>query len=272
MSALLSVKNMNVSYGAIKALRDVSIDVAENKIVAILGANGAGKSTLLKKISGLIGAESGSVVYAGRDITKLSAERITKEGIVHTPEGRKIFDDLTVRENLQIGAFTVKKTTVSAANIYEEAMSDRVKALIKEKGHKDFNVTLSKQEVIKNNYARVYSVFPVLKERKDQIAKTLSGGEQQMLAIGRSLMGTPRLLILDEPSLGLAPLIVRNIFNIIEKLNEENITVLIVEQNALQTLKIADYAYVLRVGKIIKEGSAKELIEDESLVEAYLGA
>ncbi len=268
---LLEVKDLSVSYGAIKALQKVNITVGENKIVAILGANGAGKSTLLKKISGLMPADAGTIVYAGKDITSLSAERITQAGVVHTPEGRKIFEDLTVKENLQIGAFTVKRKTVEASTIYKDAMPERIKKMIEDKGHTDFSVDLTKQEVIRNNFARVYNVFPVLKERNHQVAKTLSGGEQQMLAIGRALMGTPRLLILDEPSLGLAPMIVKNIFSVIEKLNEEDITVLIVEQNALQTLKIADYAYVLKVGRIIKEGPAQKMMQDDALVEAYLG-
>lgn len=232
---LLEVKNLKVAYGAIEALKGVTLEVHEGSIVAILGANGAGKTSLLKKISGLIPANEGEIIFVGEDITKLAPEKITKKGIVQSPEGRQIFGELTVYENLMIGAFTVGKDT------------------------------------IKESLERVYKYFPVLKERKDQVAVSLSGGEQQMLAIGRALMGKPKLLILDEPSLGLAPLIVKSIFEIIKELNAEGTTVLIVEQNALQTLKIANYAYVLQVGKIIKEGESDVLIKDPELIEAYLG-
>lgn len=270
MMDVLNVKNLSVSYGPIRALKNVDITVKKHSIVAMLGANGAGKTTLLKKISGLVPAESGTVEFLGEDITKRPAEKIAKQGIVHAPEGRKIFGDLTVRENLQIGAFTVKDRTIKASLIYEEAMNDRIRKEIEEKGE-DAEIHLRKEEVIANNFARVYRLFPVLAERKKQIAVSLSGGEQQMLAIGRALMGTPKLLILDEPSLGLAPMIVRNIFNIIAKLREDDITVLIVEQNALQTLKIADYAYVLQVGKIIKEGPSEKMMKDQELIDAYLG-
>lgn len=242
MNKLLSVENLSVSYGIIQALRNVSIDVEQGSIVAILGANGGGKTTLLKTISGLLEPESGSITYQGNDITSLSAEKVTNLGIVQSPEGRQIFGDLTVEENLKVGAFTVKKTP-----------------------------EFSKKEIIQNNLNRVYKYFPVLQERKTQIAKTLSGGEQQMLAISRALMASPKLLILDEPSLGLAPLIVRDIFEIIKEFKSEGTTILIVEQNALQTLKIADYAYVLQVGEITMQGMASSLIEDPKLVEAYLG-
>jgi len=232
---LLEIKNLKVAYGAIEALKGVNLEVHEGSIVAILGANGAGKTSLLKKISGLIPANEGEILFAGEDITKVAPEKITKKGIVQSPEGRQIFGDLTVYENLMIGAFTVGKDT------------------------------------IKGSLERVYKYFPVLKERKDQVALSLSGGEQQMLAIGRALMGKPKLLILDEPSLGLAPLIVKSIFEIVKELNAEGTTVLIVEQNALQTLKIANYAYVLQVGKMIKEGESDVLIKDPELIEAYLG-
>ena len=244
MDALLKVEDIHVSYGAIRALKGIDIIVKENSITTILGSNGAGKSTLLKTISGLVPSQSGIIEYQGQNITKLSAEKITQKGIIHVPEGRQIFGDLTVYENLMIGAFTVKKGQVN---------------------------DLSRKEIINNNLERVYEYFPVLKERKNQLALSLSGGEQQMLAIGRALMGTPKLLILDEPSLGLAPLIVKNIFKILKQLNDEGITILIVEQNALQTLKIADYAYVIQVGNIIKHGNASEMINDPELIEAYLG-
>ena len=236
MNALLEVQNLSVSYSAIEALRSVNLSVPAGSIVAVLGANGGGKSTLLKKISGLVPAISGEVHFDSEDITDFRAERITKMGIVQAPEGRQIFGELTTLENLQIGAFTVKDK------------SDR-----------------------EENLRRVFGYFPVLEERRDQIAQTLSGGEQQMLAIGRALMSSPKLLVLDEPSLGLAPMIVRNIFRIVEEFRNEGTTILIVEQNALQTLKISDYAYVLQVGKVVKEGPAGDLQNDPELVAAYLG-
>jgi branched-chain amino acid transport system ATP-binding protein len=236
MNECLGIKNLKVNYGSIEALKGIDISVKEGQIVALLGANGAGKTTTLRKISGILEAKSGSVQFFGEDITKLPPHKIASKGIIQSPEGRQVFRDLTVEENLMIGAYTIK----------------------------------NKKE-LKNNFDRVYSYFSVLRERKNQIASTLSGGEQQMLAIGRALMGSPKLLLLDEPSLGLAPLIVKNIFNIIEEIRKDGTTVLIVEQNALQTLKIADYAYVLEVGKIGMEGSAKELINNSSLIEVYLG-
>jgi branched-chain amino acid transport system ATP-binding protein len=236
MSALLEIKNLGVSYGAIEALRDVSISVPRGEIIAVLGSNGGGKTTLLKKVSGLVDATAGSVRFDGEEISGLSPEAITKKGIVQAPEGRQIFGELTVAENLQIGAFTVRDAAVR-----------------------------------KRNLDRVFGYFPVLAERSEQVAQTLSGGEQQMLAIGRALMASPRLLVLDEPSLGLAPLIVRDIFRIVKEFQEEGTTVLIVEQNALQTLRISSYAYVLQVGRVVKEGPAEQLREDPELIEAYLG-
>ncbi|HKJ85063.1 MAG TPA: ABC transporter ATP-binding protein [Spirochaetia bacterium] len=236
MKTLLEIQGLSVSYGAIEALRAVNISVPEGSIVAVLGSNGGGKSTLLKKISGLIPAVSGSVLFDGEDITRLSPEKVTRKGIVQAPEGRQIFGELTVLENLQIGAFTVKDKAKREANL-----------------------------------GKVYDYFPVLRERAGQVSATLSGGEQQMLAIGRALMSSPRLLILDEPSLGLAPLIVRDIFRIVTEFRDEGTTVLIVEQNALQTLRISDYAYVLQVGNVVNEGPAAQLREDPALVEAYLG-
>jgi len=236
MKQTLILDNLHVSYGNIKALKGIDIKIPEGKIVALLGANGAGKTTTLKSISGLVGVESGDITMNDESISNLQASRITRRGIVQSPEGRQIFPELTVEENLKIGAFTVK----------------------------------SKAE-IKQNYESVYGYFPVLKERKKQIAGTLSGGEQQMLAIARALMASPKILLLDEPSLGLAPLIVKDIFNIIKEINARGTTVLIVEQNALQTLKIADYAYVLEVGEVSMEGPASELIKDKKLIDAYLG-
>lgn len=273
MSSLLEIQDLHVSYGAIKALKNVKIEVKEQSITAILGANGGGKSTLLKKISGLVASEQGEILFAGEDITKMSPEKIANKGIIHVPEGRQIFGDLTVLENLMIGAFTAQAGEVAIGNIYEEVASERLKTELSkmDSSKKDAKVYLTKKEMIKNNLKRVYDYFPVLEERKHQVALSLSGGEQQMLAIGRGLMSTPKLLILDEPSLGLAPLIVKDIFSIIRQLKEEGLSVLIVEQNALQTLKIADYGYVLQVGEIVKSGEAKKLVNDPELIEAYLG-
>lgn len=233
---VLEIQDLHVSYGNIKALKGVNINVERGKIVAILGANGAGKTTTLRTISGIVPSQSGDITLEGKSITKLSPSRITASGIVQSPEGRQIFPELTVEENLKIGAFT-----------------------------------LSDKSQIKSNFERVYRYFPTLLERKKQVAGTLSGGEQQMLAIARALMASPKVLLLDEPSLGLAPLIVKDIFEIVKEINEEGTTVLIIEQNALQTLKIADYAYVLEVGKVSMEGPADELIKDKKLIEAYLG-
>lgn len=232
----LRIKNLKVNYGAIEALKGINMSVKESQIVALLGSNGAGKTTTLRKISGVLEATEGTVEFFGKDITKMAINKIASLGIIQSPEGRQVFNDLTVEENLRAGAYTIK---------------DR--------------------KTIEKNFNRVYNYFPVLKERKNQIASTLSGGEQQMLAIGRALMGSPKLLLLDEPSLGLAPLIVKNIFEIIKEIKKDGTTVLIVEQNASQTLKIADYAYVLEVGKIIMEGTGDELKDNPQLIEAYLG-
>ena len=235
MSAL-KVENLHVSYGSVKALKGININVEDGQIVALLGANGAGKTSTLKAVSGLTPAQEGKVTLYGKDITNMAAEKIASYKMIQSPEGRQIFPDITVEENLQIGAFTVN----------------------------------NKKEVARN-FEQIYKYFPILEERKKQMAGTLSGGEQQMLAIGRSLMGSPKVLLLDEPSLGLAPLIVQAIFEIIKEINQTGTTVLIIEQNALQTLKIADYAYVLEVGEVTMEGPAHELIKDKRLVEAYLG-
>lgn len=232
----LNIKNLTVSYGSIKALKGIDIKVYEGKIVALLGSNGAGKTTTLKTISGIVNSESGDIEFYGKKISNLAPEKISKMGVVQSPEGRQIFPDITVEENLRIGAFSLK----------------------------------SKKEIQKN-FERVYKYFPILENRKKQMAGTLSGGEQQMLAIGRALMASPKVLLLDEPSLGLAPLIVKDIFNIVKEINKEGTTVLIIEQNALQTLKISDYAYVLEVGEIHMEGEAEVIMKDSRLIEAYLG-
>jgi len=260
MSTILKIQQLEVSYGAIKALKNVKIEVKEQSITAILGANGGGKSTLLKKISGIVDGQAGEIIFDGEDITKLAPEKIANKGIIHVPEGRQIFGDLTVYENLMIGAFTAKAGDVPMKNVYYGIIKQKRHEELEQINKEDMNqkIHLTKKEMIKNNLLRVYDYFPVLKERKNQVA-------------GRGLMSTPKLLILDEPSLGLAPLIVKDIFQIIKQLKEEGLSVLIVEQNALQTLKIADYGYVLQVGEIVKEGSASKLINDPELIEAYLG-
>lgn len=233
----LSIKGLKVRYGAIEALKGIDIEVKEGEVVALLGANGAGKTTTLRKISGIIDGAEGSISFYGMDISKMEPDKIAKLGIAQSPEGRQIFRDLTVEENLRIGAFTIKD-----------------------------------KDQIKKNFERVYNYFPLLKERENQMASTLSGGEQQMLAIGRALMSSPKILLLDEPSLGLAPLIVQDIMRIVKEIKEEGTTVIIVEQNAAQTLKIADYAYVLELGKINTHGKAADLRNDPRLIEAYLGS
>jgi branched-chain amino acid transport system ATP-binding protein len=232
----LEIKNLKVSYGAIQALKGIDLTIYEGDVVAILGANGAGKTTTLKKISGIIDGEDGFIKLYGQDITKMEPEKIARLGISMSPEGRAVFKDLTVEENLKAGAFTMKD-----------------------------------KEKIRKNFERVYRYFPVLEERKNQVSSTLSGGEQQMLAIGRALMSSPKVLLLDEPSLGLAPLIVQDIMKIVKEIKEEGTTVVIVEQNAAQTLKIADYGYVIELGKVSTHGKASVLADDPKLVEAYLG-
>ncbi|MDR2609930.1 MAG: ABC transporter ATP-binding protein [Clostridiales Family XIII bacterium] len=233
----LSIRGLRIRYGAVEAVKGIDIDVYEGQVVALLGANGAGKTSTLRSISGLTPADSGTISFFGVDITHTDVEKITAMGVVQSPEGRQIFRDLTVEENLRTGAFPLK----------------------------------NKRQVAEN-FKRCYRYFPRLEERKSQMGYTLSGGELQMLAIARALMSSPRLLLLDEPSLGLAPLLVRDIFKIIGEIRNEGVTVLIVEQNALQTLKIADYGYVLETGKNNIHGPANELIKDKRLVEAYLGA
>ena len=231
----LSIEGLAVAYGAIEAVRDVSLQVRKGTITALLGANGAGKTSTLRAISGLVPAAKGKILFYGKDITRMREEKIAALGIAQSPEGRMIFGDLTVEENLRIGAYTVGK------------------------------------RVMEEGFARCYRYFPHLEQRKKQISYTLSGGELQMLAIARALMSSPKLLLLDEPSLGLAPMLVRDIFNIIADIRRDGDTVLIVEQNALQTLKVADYAYVMETGTIDIHGEARGLIHDKRLVEAYLG-
>ena len=236
MSNALSIKGLKVRYGAIEAVKGIDIEVPEGSVVALLGANGAGKTSTLRTISGLTTAAEGTIEFYGKDITHMDTEKIAQLGIAQSPEGRQIFGDLTVEENLKVGAFTVK---------------DR--------------------KIVQRGFERCYRYFPRLAERKRQMAYTLSGGELQMLAIARALMSNPKILLLDEPSLGLAPLVVRDIFQIIKDIKEEGTTVVIVEQNALQTLKIANFGYVLEVGQISMSGKADVLIRDPKLVEAYLG-
>ncbi len=236
MANILQLKDVKMHYGPIAALKGIDLDVPQGQIVALLGANGAGKTTTLKVISGLLKPSGGQILFDEKEIAGKPAHRIARQGIMQSPEGRHVLLGLTVEENLKAGAYAIR----------------------------------SKAEV-ERNFRRVYDLFPRLEERKKQPSGTLSGGEQQMLAIGRALMGSPRLLLLDEPSLGLAPLLIKDIFATLKKIRDEGTTILIVEQNALATLKIADYAYVLELGKIRMHGKAQDLIRDPQLIEAYLG-
>lgn len=250
--ALLEIKNLNVKYGFIQALNNVNIQIEEGQMVALLGANGAGKSSLLKAIIGNAKSQKDSeIIFNGKDITKAKSYNISKMGIGISPESRQILQGLTVEENLLIGAYNLKGKVVTDEN-----------------GN---NIKVSKKQHLQENFRRVYDLFPILEERKKQQASTLSGGEQQMLAVGRALMSSPKLLLLDEPSLGLAPLIIKDIFDIFVEIKKQGTTILIVEQNALATLKIADYAYVLEIGKVTMEGNSQELLNDDNLVTAYLG-
>lgn len=233
---MLKIKDIDVYYGNIQALRGVSLEVNEGEIVTLIGANGAGKSTLLKTISGLLKPKKGSIEYLGSSIDGKPAQTIVKAGISHVPEGRRVFANMTVEENLELGAYLRK---------------DR--------------------DGIKKDMEHVYELFPRLLERRKQLSGTLSGGEQQMLAMGRALMSKPKLIILDEPSMGLAPLMVKNIFHIIETVNKEGVTVLLVEQNANMALSVAHRAYVLETGNIVLSGTAQELQESEEVKAAYLG-
>ena len=233
---MLKIENLQVAYGGIQALRGISLEVPDGKIVTLIGANGAGKSTTLRTITGLVKAQSGSIQWNGTELLGKSIDQIISSGIAMSPEGRRVFADLTVLENLKIGAY-----------------------LRKDKAE------------IEKDIQWVYSLFPRLQERSWQAAGTLSGGEQQMLAVGRALMSRPKLMMLDEPSLGLAPLVVQDIFKIIQTIHENGVTVLLVEQNANMALKIADLAYVLETGTITMSGSGAELLADERVKEAYLG-
>ncbi len=233
---LLKVKDLNTYYGAIHALKDVNIEVDEGEIVSLIGSNGAGKSTLVNTISGLIKPKSGVIEFNNKDITKTESFELVKEGISLSPEGREVFASLTVEENLRLGAYTIKS-----------------------------------EKKIKELFNMVYKLFPKLEIRKDQYAGTLSGGEQQMLAIGRSLMSEPKLLLLDEPSLGLAPNIVSQIFELIEEIAKQGITILLIEQNAFMALKISNRAYVLENGKVSLSGSSDEIINDKKVRQIYLG-
>lgn len=244
---ILEIQNLEIDYGIVKAVKNISMNVPKGSIVAILGANGAGKTSTIRSISGFTKVKDGKIIYKGEEIQNQPMHKIVQKGIMQSPEGRMILNGLTVEENLLVGSYTID--TIKDEQGFKNPRKARVKSLLEE----------------------VYGYFPILSERRKQQASTLSGGEQQMLAIGRALMGSPELLLLDEPSLGLAPLIIRDIFNIIKKIKDDGRTILIVEQNAKQTLKIADYAYVLEVGKIKAEGKAKDLLNNQDLVSAYLG-
>ncbi len=235
-SSMLVVKNLNVYYGTIHALHDVSFDVSEGEIVTLIGANGAGKTTILHSLSGLIPSKAEDITFMNQTLIGVSANKIVVKGLAQVPEGRRIFANLSVMENLEMGAYTRRD-----------------------------------KHNVKKDYEQVFSSFPRLKERIHQVAGTLSGGEQQMLAIGRTLMSRPKLMLMDEPSMGLAPLLVKEIFSIIEEINKSGTTILLVEQNAHMALSIAHRAYVLETGKIVLEGPAGELAQNEQVKKAYLG-
>lgn len=234
--AMLEVKDLEVYYGVIQAIKGISFEVNKGEVIALIGANGAGKTTTLHTVTGLISPKKGHVTFEGKDITKVPAHKIVSMGMAHVPEGRRVFAELSVYENLRMGAYTRKDK-----NEIEESL------------------------------ANVYKRFPRLEERKNQMAGTLSGGEQQMLAMGRALMSKPKIILMDEPSMGLSPILVNEIFDIIRAVSESGTTVLLVEQNAKKALAIADRAYVLETGKIVLEGNAKDLLEDDSIKKAYLG-
>jgi branched-chain amino acid transport system ATP-binding protein len=233
---MLKIKDLHVSYGGIRALRGIDVEVPDGKIVTLIGANGAGKSTMLRTISGLVKADSGSITYDDKELLGKPINKILEAGIAQVPEGRRVFANLTVLENLKAGAYLRKD-------------KDGIEADLK----------------------WVYELFPRLEERHWQLAGTLSGGEQQILAVGRALMSRPKVLMMDEPSLGLAPLVVQGIFDIIREINQQGVTVLLIEQNANMALKVADLAYVLETGKITRFGTGAELLADDSIKEAYLG-
>ena len=234
--AMLEVKDIEVYYGMIQALKGISFEVNEGEVIALIGANGAGKTTTLHTITGLLSPKKGSVLFEGQDITKVPAHKIVSLGMAHVPEGRRVFAELSVYQNLKMGAYTRK----------------------------------DKDEIAKT-LEMVYKRFPRLEERKNQLAGTLSGGEQQMLAMGRALMSHPKIIVMDEPSMGLSPILVNEIFDIIKEVSASGTTVLLVEQNAKKARSIADRAYVLETGKIVLEGDAKELMNDDSIKKAYLG-
>lgn len=233
---MLKIEDINVFYGNIHALKGVSLEINEGEIVTLIGANGAGKSTLLKTISGLLKPKNGSILFEGQSISGKVAQTIVKQGLSHVPEGRRVFANMSVEENLELGAYLRKD-----------------------------------KQGIKEDFEKVYSLFPRLLERRKQLSGTLSGGEQQMLAMGRALMARPKLLLLDEPSMGLAPLLVKTIFKIIEEINKSGTTILLVEQNANMALSIADRAYVIETGKIVLSGSSDELNQSDQIRMAYLG-
>ncbi len=235
---LLEIKDLQVYYGVIRALKGISLTVNEGEIVALIGANGAGKTTTLHTITGLIQAYSGSIMYEEHDLTKEAAHNIVAMGMAHVPEGRRVFQELTVYKNLILGAYT----------------------------------RTDGKQAIEESLQNVYRHFPRLEERKNQIAGTLSGGEQQMLAMGRALMSDPKIILMDEPSMGLSPLLVNEIFGIIKEVSDEGVTVLLVEQNAKKALSVADRAYVLETGEIRMSGDAQELLDDDRIKKAYLGA
>ena len=233
---MLEVKNLSVHYGMIQAVRNVNFKVNEGELLSLIGANGAGKSTILKTLSGLIHPSEGEIVYLGENIASTSAKKIVEKGLVQVPEGRHVFPGLTVKENLELGAFLRKD-----------------------------------KEEIQKDMESVFERFPILKERKDQDAQTLSGGEQQMLAMGRALMSRPKLLLLDEPSMGLAPIFIREIFKIIQEIQKTGTTVLLIEQNAKMALSISNRAYVLETGSVVLSGTGQELLESDEIQKAYLG-
>jgi len=234
---VLKVENLQACYGKVTALKGISFEVGQGQIVTLLGSNGAGKSTTLRTISGLLSPSAGKVFFCGEDVTNMPAHEIVKRGLIHLPEGRRVFKDLTVTENLELGSYALKDKNERGRHLQE-----------------------------------VFERFPILAERRRQMGGTLSGGEQQMLAVGRGLMSDPKLLLMDEPSMGIAPLIVRDITNIIKGLNAEGKTILLVEQNAKMALGLADYGYVLDTGSIVLEGKGADLRQDETVVKAYLGA
>lgn len=234
--AMLEIKDLEVFYGMIQAIKGVSFEVNEGEVIALIGANGAGKTTILHTITGLLTPKKGQVIFEGQDITKVPAHKIVSLGMAHVPEGRRVFSHLTVYQNLKMGAYTRKD-----------------------------------KDEIEKTLETVYKRFPRLEERKNQIAGTLSGGEQQMLAMGRALMSHPRIILMDEPSMGLSPILVNEIFDIIQSVSASGTTVLLVEQNAKKALSIADRAYVLETGNIVMSGDATELMNDDSIKKAYLG-